>query len=114
MRKNRSPGSRRRTSAQWARLIDEWRNSGLSAEEFAARKKLSPRTLTWWKWHLGSSSPKPALVPLEIMPTDEASDLRAEWELRSPSGHVLRVMGAIGDDDLAAVLRAMSASRAMR
>jgi hypothetical protein len=90
-------------------LVDAWRDSGLSAAEFAAQRKLSARTLTWWKWNLGSSPAKPKLVPLEILAAeDQASELHAEWELRSSSGHVLRVAGAISDEDLAAILRAMS------
>jgi hypothetical protein len=90
-------------------LVDAWRNSELSATEFAAQRKLSARTLTWWKWHLGSSSAKPKLIPLEIIAAeDQTSDLHAEWELKSSSGHVLRVVGAINDEDLAAILHAMS------
>lgn len=73
------------------------------------------RTLTWWKWNLGNLSTSPKLVPVEVVPAeDQTSDLRTEWELRSSNGHVLRVAGAINDEDLAAVLRAMAANGGMR
>lgn len=114
MRRNRESGSRRRTAGEWARIVDAWRDSGLSAREFAARRKLSPTTLTWWKWHLGSST-RPKLVPLEILPAENpASEVRAEWELSSSNGHVLRIFGAINEEDLDAILRAMSLSGGLR
>jgi hypothetical protein len=115
MQKNRASGAGRRSSVEWAQLVDDWRDSGLSAREFAARAKVSAKTLSWWKWHLGSSATRPKLVPVEIIPAEnEPSDHHAEWEVRSSSGHVLRVFGAISDDDLAAILRVMSHGGSMR
>jgi len=43
----------RETRAVWAGRIARWQRSGLTAERFAGREGLNPRTLTFWKWKLG-------------------------------------------------------------
>jgi hypothetical protein len=45
---------RRLGAAQWAVLIDEWRQSGLSLQEFCRRRGLNPGTMQGWVY-------KPAL-----------------------------------------------------
>ena len=40
--------------AEWAKRIERWRDSGLSAKEFAAETGLKPSTLSYWKWRLKS------------------------------------------------------------
>lgn len=52
----------RRSRAAWASLIGEWRKSGLTAEAFAARRRIKVGTLKWWVYELGRrerSAPKP-------------------------------------------------------
>jgi hypothetical protein len=50
----------------WAKRIERWTDSGLTAKEFAAELGIRPDTLKWWKWRLGAkgrasqSRPKPA------------------------------------------------------
>lgn len=89
--------------------MDAWNHSGLSANEFAKRRKLSARTLTWWKWHLSRVQP-PTFVPLEVAGTDDDSAKAVDWELRTAAGHVLRVSGPIADEDLEAILGALLAA----
>ena len=43
----------RETRAVWAGRIGRWQRSGLTAERFAGREGINPRTLTFWKWKLG-------------------------------------------------------------
>ena len=43
----------RETRVVWANRIARWQRSGLTAERFAGREGLNPRTLTFWKWKLG-------------------------------------------------------------
>ena len=54
----------RETREAWARRIARWQRSGLTAERFAAREGVNPRTLTFWKWKLGrdggNATPPPA------------------------------------------------------
>jgi hypothetical protein len=39
---------------EWAKRVERWKDSELSAKEFAAELGISARSLTWWKWRLGS------------------------------------------------------------
>ncbi len=39
----------------WAKRVERWGASGLTAKEFARRRGLSERALRWWKWHLRST-----------------------------------------------------------
>lgn len=42
-----------RTSREvWAKRVERWRSSDLTAAEFAAEIGVNPRTLTHWKWLL--------------------------------------------------------------
>jgi hypothetical protein len=45
----------RRSREQWAAVIEELGASGESAQGFCRRRGIRPRTLSWWKWKLGSS-----------------------------------------------------------
>ena len=40
----------------WAKRVERWKDSGLSAKEFAAELDVSPNTLTFWKWKLGKGA----------------------------------------------------------
>jgi transposase len=99
--------------------VAAWQKSGKSADDFAASRGISPRTLTWWKWRLGSrapsSSPAPLrLVPIQIEPTpltpspsSPLADATPAWELLTARGHVLRVHRGITAAELGAVLAAL-------
>jgi hypothetical protein len=51
----------RDTRATWATRIARWERSGLTRAAFAARERINPRTLSFWKWKLRSTaSPAPA------------------------------------------------------
>jgi len=36
--------------------VERWKEGGLTAAEFAAEVGINPRTLTYWKWHLGKGA----------------------------------------------------------
>lgn len=38
--------------AQWAKRVERWKESGLSAKEFAAELGINARSLSWWRWQL--------------------------------------------------------------
>jgi hypothetical protein len=38
----------------WAKRVERWRESGLTAAEYAAEIGVRPQTLSWWKWRLAS------------------------------------------------------------
>ena len=37
---------------EWAKRVERWVESGLTAAEFGAEAGINPRTLTYWKWRL--------------------------------------------------------------
>ena len=43
-------GTRRR---EWARRVQRWRRSGLTAREFSGSIGVKPGTLKYWAWRLG-------------------------------------------------------------
>ena len=55
----------RASRAEWAKRVERWRDSGLSAKEYASETGLKATTLSYWKWRLGaaergrSSGPRP-------------------------------------------------------
>jgi transposase-like protein len=42
--------------AEWQKRIERWRDSGLSAEQFAAELGINAGTLKYWKYRLGRHS----------------------------------------------------------
>lgn len=44
----------RATRSVWAKRVQRWERSGLTAGEFASRLRINPRTLKWWRWTLAS------------------------------------------------------------
>jgi hypothetical protein len=40
------------TSAEWAKRVERWQDSGLTAKEFAAEISVNPGTLSYWKYKL--------------------------------------------------------------
>lgn len=48
-----------RTSREaWAKRVERWKDSGLTAAEFAAEIGVRAGTLSWWKWRLASAAEK--------------------------------------------------------
>ena len=40
----------------WAKRIERWKDSGLTAAEFAAETGVNAHSLSWWKWRLGAKT----------------------------------------------------------
>lgn len=49
----------RATREIWAKRVERWTDSGLSAAEFATEAGINARTLTFWKWRLGRETRRP-------------------------------------------------------
>ena len=45
--------------ATWAKRVERWKDSGLSAAKFAAELGISPNSLSWWRWQLGKQDAAP-------------------------------------------------------
>jgi hypothetical protein len=73
----------------WVKRVERWRDSGLSAKEFAAEIGVNAWTLAHWKWRLGaerrgklrpgSKKPCPPTAPafVEVAPVAVAEALTA-------------------------------------
>lgn len=82
----------RTSRATWSKRVERWKESGLSAEEFAEKAGLRATTLTWWKWRLGADEraktpralavrSEPAKAPPELTPMtfiEMTASVRAE------------------------------------
>jgi hypothetical protein len=104
-----STRSPRRNRAEWSRLVDEWRASGESAEEFASSRDFSRTTLYWWASALRKERPRQSksapkrtqeksqsrfvsvVIPQPVAPS--LPEGRIEIALRS--GRTVRVVGVV-------------------
>jgi transposase len=97
-------GAKKVRAAEWAKRVERWQRSGLSAAEFGAREGIVGEQLSWWKWHLGrraaaaQGSPAPGkmrFVPARIVQhaAPAGSDSRVEVVLTN--GRVVRIVGAV-------------------
>jgi hypothetical protein len=46
----------RETRETWAKRIEEWQASGVSATEFAKKLGVAEKSLKWWRWKLSTPS----------------------------------------------------------
>ena len=87
------------TRAEWAKRVERWQKSGLSAEAFGARERLKAKQLYWWRWKLhslpleaSSSPPPPQFLPVQVKdPTAPPAGAGVALEIALPNGHVVRV-----------------------
>ncbi len=99
---------------EWAKHIEEWKGSGLDAEDYGRRHGIAPKKLYWWSWFLRARM-KRATVPggakLALVPRRQATLLpvrvRAQPAVRRatapasgievalPSGAVVRATSAV-------------------
>jgi transposase len=104
--------------AEWAERVARWEASGLSAAAFAARERLSAKSLVWWRWKLRTSPSVPTASPLEFLPvrvvrTATARPSTAEpIEILLPNGRIVRVPAGVDEADLERVLAVASGSSA--
>ena len=107
--------------ATWAKRVERWKDSGLSAKEFGAEIGVSANSLSWWKWELGrkeQSRPpkrrarrrKTAVSPMTFV--EMAAPVRSNLlEVVFPSGILLRVPGAFDAEMLARVVEVLEKRR---
>src|SRR4051794_1030303 len=85
---------------EWTKRVERWRDSGLSAEQFAAELGINAGTLKFWKYKLGQPAPEKQqrkarlrrlpLVELQSAPVTQDSgfdlELRGGRRVRVPAG----------------------------
>jgi len=103
----------RDTRATWAKRVERWVASGLSAAEFATETGVNARTLTYWKWKLGRTKRAPTrkLEFVEVTPSEitVASTARApeQLEVVLGGGIVVRVPARFDTEVLRRVVAAL-------
>ena len=67
----------RSTREEWAARVTRWKDSGLTAAQFASEIGVKAGTLKWWSWQLhaktASSAPKRALAKRSAEPLAKAA-----------------------------------------
>ena len=88
----------------WAKRVERWRESGLSAKEFAAETGVNHHSLGKWRWKLAegreteprssgrekTSSSKPVEF-IELVGAKQKSELKDRFEVVFAGGATLRV-----------------------
>ena len=99
----------RGTRAEWAERVGRWRESGLTAQEFAARHRLKRSTLVWWSSAL-ARAPRAAPPFVEVLrPAQGAEPEGGLLEVVLRDGLRVRVSGSF---DAAVLLRLLAALEA--
>lgn len=96
----------RATRETWAKRVERWSSSGLTAAEYARKHGVREGTLRWWKWRLGSArerASKAALSPLTFVEMTSAAR-REPIEIVLASGTRVVVPSEFDSSALARVL----------
>jgi transposase len=79
----------RTSRATWAKRVERWEQSGLTAKEFATELDVSPKSLSFWKWKLHREGGETATVRA----ADEATRRRSARGPTTPARFVELVPG---------------------
>jgi transposase-like protein len=98
--------------AEWQKRIERWKDSGLSADQFAAELGINAGTLRYWKYTLEKES-RVAVAPKSAPSPARAADLvevrpavisAAAFELELDTGRKLRIPAQFDADALERLL----------
>lgn len=81
--------------ATWAKRVERWGASGLSAAEFALEIGVNARTLTYWKWKLGRPEPVRATPRPEFVEVVATSPSRIAGDASLDALEVVLVGGVV-------------------
>ena len=102
----------------WQSLIEEQSQSGLSVLEFCRAREVAATSFYQWRAKLqNESGPSAArLVPVKLInPAEQPKPaVKSCIQLLLPSGVALTVTGAVGEEDLVKLLRAIDTFEANR
>ena len=106
----------------WAKRVERWKDSGLTAAEFAAEIGVTPKLLSWWKWQLARKEPtakprarrprksKAVVTPLTFV--EMSAPVKSEpIEIEFPSGVRVRVSASVDAEALGRVIAAVEGRR---
>lgn len=110
------------TESKWAKRIDEWLASGLTAEQFAEGKDFRPKTLLWHRWRKGRDGGRQEEVNGATVVTRQSrtsgpkafkrtgTDSSRRTSRRQPSVHVRPCKPVVSPMRIAKVVRSASFS----
>jgi hypothetical protein len=125
----------RASRAEWAKRVERWRDSGLTAKQFASETGVKASTLSFWSWRLRADGgrgavavtkgragrpdtrrqpPRRAAGPskfVELAPSAAVPALAAALEVVLSCGVVVRVPAGFDEATLGRVVRALGAAR---
>ena len=98
----------RYSEAERARWVSRFRASGLSCERFARTHGLSPSTLYRWAQQADADAPdvRPGFAQVHVVGSGAPG---STVEIEHPGGCLVRIIGAVDESQLSAVLRALAA-----
>ena len=99
----------------WAKRVERWADSGLTAKEFAAEAGLNPSTLSYWKWRLRGKRPATSrratargaartVSPLSFVEVTKGVAAAELFEIELCSGVRVRVPGSFDAEALSRLL----------
>jgi len=115
----------RATREVWAKRVERWHDSGLTAKEFAAELEVSPNSLTFWKWklrQLASGKAPPSRTSrkrkvekheevsasfLQLVPTSSPQVHAGQFEVVLATGAVVRVPQDFDESTLLRLVHAL-------
>ena len=108
----------RTSQTEWAKRVERWRDSGLTAKEFAAETGVNASTLAYWSWRLRASrSKRPTSRPspsrsrfVELTPSSVSTTSPVMLELVLGEGVRIRIPSGFDEETLARVVRAVGST----
>ncbi len=103
---------------RWAKRVQQWEQSGLTAAAFAAEWDINPRTLAYWKWKLRKERAESGTTTAESSPRFvEVTPPGSAWwqpgaeriEVVIDDRIVVRIPDAFDPDTLRRVVDALTA-----
>ncbi len=95
---------KKRSRAEWTKLVAEWQAGDLSLKAFARREEIAPTTLSWWSCRLRREARERAgLVPVDVVA--DAPAVAGEFRLEVAGGRTVHVPASF---DAAALRRLVS------
>ncbi len=101
-----------RSRGAWATLVAQWRESGLTLKEFAARHRVKEKTLQWWAWNLKHEGSLAAVAqPIEFVEVTSLPVALEPFQIHFGNGTWVAVPGDFDDSALTRLLRIVGAAR---
>ncbi len=101
----------------WAKRVERWRESGLTANEFAAETGVNAKTLAYWRWQLAGGTRRAranAAVPVrfvELAAAAPPAETAAGFEVVLAGGRVVRVPPRFDGAELSRLVQVLEGAR---